>query len=136
MKTGSAKTSPVKKISLLPEVAGEDLGLRPAKESVEDLVYLRRLTTDVTQEEIQDQRFLPEVRTRIESALFHAKDDDLISITMHIPRSLTEYVDRYVDRLNHIDPRRKYRKQDAGFEMFTRFYGEHLLPPLDGEDSL
>ena len=80
---------------------------------------------------VEERALDAEVQARIATAYARAAENDLVAIALRIPRSLVEYLDRHVDRHNHIDPRRKYRKQDAGFEMFVRFYGEHPLPPLE-----
>ena len=45
-------------------------------------------------------------------------------------------MDRYVERMNRIHPKRRYRKQDAVAEAFAAFYADHPMPPAPEEDDL
>lgn len=69
-------------------------------------------------------------------ALQRAEQDEIAVVTVRAPHKLNGYVDRYVERVNRVNPRRRYRKQDAVAEMFAWFYASHPLPPAPDEEDL
>jgi hypothetical protein len=73
---------------------------------------------------------------RFERALATAQADDIAVVTVRVSGKLNKYLDDYVDRINRIDPKRKYRKQDAIAEAFAAFYADHVMPPAPVEDEL
>jgi hypothetical protein len=73
---------------------------------------------------------------RLEKALRLANDDELAVVTIRVSGKLNEYIDRYVDRVNRIHPKRKYRKQDAIAEAFAAFFADHPMPPAPVEEEL
>lgn len=100
---------------------GEDLGFA----SVTQPVHLALLTED------------PIMRTeRFEVAMTRAQSDEIAVVTVRMPASLNRYVDAYVDRVNQLEPGRKYRKQDAIAEAFAAFYADHIMPPAPPDDDL
>lgn len=79
----------------------------------------------------------PAIRTaRFEVAMTRAHSDDIAVVTVRMPASLNRYVDSYVDRVNQLEPGRKYRKQDAIAEAFAAFYADHVMPPAPLDDDL
>ena len=73
---------------------------------------------------------------RYSHALGQAEDDEIAVVTVRVSGRLNEYMDRYVERLNRIHPKRRYRKQDAVAEAFAAFYADHPIPPAPEEDDL
>jgi type IV secretory pathway VirB10-like protein len=73
---------------------------------------------------------------RMEKAQRLAADDEIAVVTIRVSTKLNEYVDRYVERLNRINPKGKYRKQDAIAEAFAAFYADHPMPPAPVEEEL
>ncbi len=74
--------------------------------------------------------------TRMETALRRAAEDEIAVVTVRISTRLNQYMDEYVTRINRIDPKRRYRKQDAIAEAFAAFYAEHPLPALPADEEL
>lgn len=65
---------------------------------------------------------------RLASALERAGHDELAVVTVRAPASLNRYMDGFVARMNRLDPKQKYRKQDAIAEAFAAFYADHPMP--------
>lgn len=79
----------------------------------------------------------PEGRAeRLTRALQFAGEDEITVVTVRVSARLNEYMDRYVERLNRIQPKRRYRKQDAIAEAFAAFFADHPLPPAPSEEEL
>jgi hypothetical protein len=64
-----------------------------------------------------------------------AQDDETAVVTVRTPARLNEYMDRYVERVNRLNPKRKYRKQDAVTEAFAAFFADHPMPPAPIEED-
>ena len=62
--------------------------------------------------------------------------DEIAVVTVRVPTRLNEYMDRYVERVNRITPKRRYRKQDAVAEAFAAFFADHPLPPAPEDVEL
>jgi len=74
---------------------------------------------------------------RLDFALERTATDDMTVVTVRISASLNHYMDEYVARMRSLNPKSKYRKQDAVAEAFAAFYADHPLPALpEGEDVL
>jgi len=73
---------------------------------------------------------------RFARALQSAAEDEITVVTVRVSARLNEYMDRYVERLNRIHPKRRYRKQDAVAEAFAAFFADHPLPPAPTEEEL
>lgn len=74
---------------------------------------------------------------RLTAALHLAQEDEPVVVTIRVSPRLNAYIDRYVQRINQVEPKRKYRKQDAVAEAFAAFYADHIMPPaLMDEDGL
>lgn len=74
---------------------------------------------------------------RLSAALDLAQEDEPVVVTIRVSPRLNAYIDRYVQRINQVEPKRKYRKQDAVAEAFAAFYADHVMPPaLLDEDGL
>ncbi len=74
---------------------------------------------------------------RLTAAMQLAQEDEPGVVTIRISPRLNAYIDRYVQRVNQIDPKRRYRKQDAVAEAFAAFYADHPMPPSPrSEDDL
>ena len=73
---------------------------------------------------------------RYARALAQAEEDDIAVVTVRVSGRLNEYMDRYVERMNRLHPKRRYRKQDAVAEAFAAFYADHPMPPAPEEDDL
>ncbi len=73
---------------------------------------------------------------RIARALEQASEDEIAVVTVRVSGRLNEYMDRYVERINRVHPKRRYRKQDAISEAFAAFYADHPMPPAPDEDDL
>lgn len=67
---------------------------------------------------------------RIAFALDRAASDELTVVTVRIPAILNHYLDEYVARRRSVNPKSKYRKQDAIAEAFAAFYADHPLPAI------
>lgn len=67
---------------------------------------------------------------RLATALDRAASDEMTVITVRISVSLNHYIDEYVSRRRRLDPKSRYRKQDAVEEAFAAFYADHPLPPI------
>jgi hypothetical protein len=80
----------------------------------------------------------PEVsrEQRVEFALERAASDEMTVITVRIPLCLNHYVDEYVARRRSLDPKSKYRKQDAIAEAFAGFYADHPLPAVSSDQAM
>lgn len=81
-------------------------------------------------------RLVEDREQRFSRALAIAYDDEISVVTVRVSGKLNKYLDDYVDRINRIDPKRKYRKQDAIAEAFAAFYADHVMPPAPVEDEL
>ena len=73
---------------------------------------------------------------RLAHALRRSADDEITVVTVRVATSLNRYMDDYTARVNRIDPKRKYRKQDAVLEAFAAFYADHPMPPAPEEEVL
>lgn len=73
---------------------------------------------------------------RYSRALGQAEEDEIAVVTVRVSGRLNEYMDRYVERMNRLHPKRRYRKQDAVAEAFAAFYADHPMPPAPEEDDL
>lgn len=73
---------------------------------------------------------------RLAFALDRAASDEIAVVTVRVPAVLNRYMDDYVARVNRVEPKRKYRKQDAVLEAFAAFYADHPLPPVDTDKNL
>lgn len=73
---------------------------------------------------------------RLSHALQMGEEDDVSVVTVRVSTRLNEYLDRYVQRVNQITPKRKYRKQDAILEAFAAFFADHVMPPAPTDDGL
>lgn len=75
---------------------------------------------------------------RLNFALDRTATDEMTVVTVRVSVSLNHYMDEYVARRRSLDPKSKYRKQDAVAEAFAAFYAAHPLPslPADGADVL
>ncbi|MEI6502930.1 MAG: hypothetical protein WCP21_18120 [Armatimonadota bacterium] len=71
---------------------------------------------------------------RLAFALDRTAADELVVVTVRVSASLNHYMDEYVARRHSIDPKSKYRKQDAVAEAFAEFYAGHPLPPLPEDE--
>ncbi len=65
-----------------------------------------------------------------------AKGDELDVATIRVSAKLHAYLERYVERINRINPKAKYRKQDAIEAAFAAFYADHPMPPAPVEEEL
>ena len=72
---------------------------------------------------------------RLAFALGRAATDDLIVVTVRVSASLNHYMDEYVARRRSIDPKSKYRKQDAVAKAFAEFYAAHPLPSVPTDEG-
>jgi hypothetical protein len=72
---------------------------------------------------------------RFRRAMQLAQDDETAVVTVRTPARLNEYMDRYVERVNRLNPKRKYRKQDAVMEAFAAFFADHPMPPAPIEED-
>jgi len=72
---------------------------------------------------------------RFAAALERAKEDAVAVVTVRAPDRFNTYIDRYVERLNRVSPKAKYRKQDAVAEMFAWFYASHPMPPAPADED-
>jgi hypothetical protein len=77
-----------------------------------------------------------ERQDRYARALAQAEEDEIAVVTVRVSGRLNEYMDRYVERMNRLHPKRRYRKQDAVAEAFAAFYADHPMPPAPEEDDL
>ena len=73
---------------------------------------------------------------RMARALEQASEDEITVVTVRVSNRLNEYMDRYIERINRVHPKRRYRKQDAIAEAFAAFYADHLMPPAPEENDL
>ena len=73
---------------------------------------------------------------RLEHALKLGEEDEISVVTVRVSALLNEYMDRFVQRINQTNPKRKYRKQDAVLEAFAAFYADHPIPPAPADDEL
>jgi len=73
---------------------------------------------------------------RLARALELAAEDEITVVTVRVSARLNEYMDRYVERVNRVNPKRRYRKQDAVAESFAAFFADHPMPPAPAEDEL
>jgi hypothetical protein len=74
--------------------------------------------------------------TRLAFARERAASDEISVVTVRVPAVLNRYMDDYVARINRLEPKRKYRKQDAVLEAFAAFYADHPLPPAPNDENL
>lgn len=73
---------------------------------------------------------------RLARALEIAGEDEIAVVTIRVSAKLNKYLDDYVERINRLDARRKYRKQDAIAEAFAGFYADHVMPPAPVDEEL
>lgn len=69
-------------------------------------------------------------------AIARASADEVAVVTVRVSAALNRYMDDYTARINRLDPKRKYRKQDAVLEAFAAFYADHPMPPAPDEGEL
>lgn len=72
---------------------------------------------------------------RFSFAMSRGSADEVAVVTVRVSAALNRYMDDYTARVNRLDPKRKYRKQDAVLEAFAAFYADHPMPaaPEEGE---
>ncbi len=73
---------------------------------------------------------------RLARALQLAAEDEIAVVTVRVSGKLNDYMDRYVERINRIQPKRRYRKQDAVAEAFAAFFADHPMPPAPVDNEL
>ncbi len=73
---------------------------------------------------------------RFSLAIARASADEVAVVTVRVSAALNRYMDDYTARINRLDPKRKYRKQDAVLEAFAAFYADHPMPPAPDEGEL
>ena len=73
---------------------------------------------------------------RLTRALEIAGDDEVAVVTIRVSAKLNKYLDDYVERVNRLEAKRKYRKQDAIAEAFAAFYADHVMPPAPVDEEL
>jgi hypothetical protein len=73
---------------------------------------------------------------RLGFALDRTATDEMTVVTVRISASLNHYMDEYVARMRSLNPKSKYRKQDAVAEAFAAFYADHPLPTLPADDDV
>lgn len=73
---------------------------------------------------------------RLATAQDRALSDEIAVVTVRVPAVLNRYMDDYVARVNRLEPKRRYRKQDAVLEAFAAFYADHPLPPAPDDENL
>jgi hypothetical protein len=103
-----------------------------------------RSSTTVRQETVSEDRpmaapsapLLPSRQDRLATALERGAQDEIIVVTVRVSVSLNRYMDDYVTRMNRIDPKSRYRKQDAVAEAFAAFYADHPMPPPPSDGGL
>jgi hypothetical protein len=78
----------------------------------------------------------PSRQDRLETALERGAQDQIMVVTVRVSASLNRYMDDYVTRMNRIDPKSRYRKQDAVAEAFAAFYADHPMPPPPSDGGL
>lgn len=104
--------------------------------STTDQPAVRRPAGRVAEERAADSPAQDDQEDRQAAALLRAQDDEIAVVTVRAPQKLNAYIDRYVERVNRINSKRRYRKQDAVAEMFAWFYGSHPMPPAPDEEDL
>lgn len=72
---------------------------------------------------------------RLAFALDRAAGDEVTVVTVRISSVLNHYVDEYVARQRSLEPKSKYRKQDAVAEAFAAFYADHPLPEIPSDEG-
>ena len=73
---------------------------------------------------------------RLARAIQFSAEDEIAVVTVRVPSRLNEYMDRYVERINRLTPKRRYRKQDAVAEAFAAFFADHPMPPAPADQEL
>jgi hypothetical protein len=73
---------------------------------------------------------------RLEKAMQIAHGDELDVATIRVSAKLHAYLERYVERINRLNPKGRYRKQDAIEAAFAAFYADHPMPPAPVEEEL
>jgi hypothetical protein len=73
---------------------------------------------------------------RLEKAMQIAQGDELDVATIRVSAKLHAYLERYVERINRLNPKGRYRKQDAIEAAFAAFYADHPMPPAPVEEEL
>ncbi|MBP7559234.1 MAG: hypothetical protein KBA64_02020 [Armatimonadetes bacterium] len=73
---------------------------------------------------------------RLAHALGRASQDEIAVVTVRVPAHLNRYMDDFVARANRVQPKGKYRKQDAVAEAFAAFYADHPMPPAPPDEEL
>jgi hypothetical protein len=117
--------------------------VKPAKERTKERtqkptgqrtnVVSKHRTPEPVAEEISEAN--GERERRYATAIHRAHDDEIAVVTVRVSAKLNDYMDRYVERINRLQPKRRYRKQDAVAEAFAAFYAEHPLPTLPEADE-
>ena len=81
------------------------------------------------------ERSTPERDERLAQAMQLAQEEEPVVVTIRVSPRLNAYIDRYVQRINQIEPKRRYRKQDAVAEAFAAFYADHPMPPSPMDEN-
>ena len=81
------------------------------------------------------ERSTPERDERLAQAMQLAQQEEPAVVTIRVSPRLNAYIDRYVQRINQIEPKRRYRKQDAVAEAFAAFYADHPMPPSPMDEN-
>lgn len=89
----------------------------------------RRATKAASEPHRVPERSVPEREERLAQAMQLAQEEEPAVVTIRVSPRLNAYIDRYVQRINQIEPKRRYRKQDAVAEAFAAFYADHPMPP-------
>jgi len=84
---------------------------------------------------VRNAEAVDERTARFGRAMQLADDDEIAVVTVRTSARLNEYMDRYVERVNRVNPKRKYRKQDAVMEAFAAFFADHPMPPAPVEED-
>lgn len=127
-KGASVSTIPNSVSSLTPEAPGRRPRTKAPAASSEPLP--EAATPAKRQPETADRQ------DRYARALGQVEEDEIAVVTVRVSGRLNEYMDRYVERMNRLQPKRRYRKQDAVAEAFAAFYADHPMPPAPEEDDL
>lgn len=106
----------------------------PLEESDQASTVTTLQVTNVTTLQASNVDFEPvlgsaERAERLRRGLQIGAQDELSVVTIRVSSKLNEYMDRYVERRNRLQPRQRYRKQDAVAEAFAAFFADHPLPP-------
>lgn len=119
-----------------PAAASPEPSRRPAAPGTVTAAAVQAPASNGTQPEAAKYPEAAERGDRYARALAQAEEDEIAVVTVRVSGRLNEYMDRYVERMNRLHPKRRYRKQDAVAEAFAAFYADHPMPPAPEEDDL